>query len=260
MKPCPPPARPARNSRCPLPLIAQQKKPASLPIRIFSIPSSANSLQSLGYRNTDSFSCAVHRVMPPAQFPCNRIAICSLTTPFCAGAPHAPLSVLDFRIGAAHVRSIVNTQLPNNPQHQTGPERVKRVEVYWHAVTYKQLVAYALILVALIFGAAYLVTPGFYAAVLNKVTNAVGGTDPEPGPLATTQAKFVNLDGRVQVKKVNSVQWGKADYRTTLDKGDLIQTAGDGAARIAFADSTSSTIKADTLVTLEENNVTHDQA
>ena len=168
--------------------------------------------------------------------------------------------MLDFRIGAAHVRSIVNTQPPNNPQHQTGPERVKRVEVYWHAVTYKQLVAYALILVALIFGAAYLVTPGFYAAVLNKVTNAVAGTDPEPGPLANTQAKFVNLDGRVQVKKVNSVQWVEADYRTTLDKGDLIQTAGDGAARIAFADSTSYTIKADTLVTVEENNVTHDQA
>jgi len=53
---------------------------------------------------------------------------------------------------------------------------------------------------------------------------------------------------------------GGADYRTTLDKGDLIQTAGDGAARIAFADSTSYTIKADTLVTVEENNVTHDQA
>jgi len=32
----------------------------------------------------------------------------------------------------------------------------------------------------------------------------------------------------------------------------LIQTAADGAARIAFADSTSYTIKADTLVTVEE--------
>jgi len=51
-----------------------------------------------------------------------------------------------------------------------------------------------------------------------------------------------------------------ADYRTTLDKGDLIQTAADGAARITFADATSYTIKADTLVTVEENNVTRDQA
>lgn len=150
----------------------------------------------------------------------------------------------------------MSSQFPNS-SHHGGPERVKRVEVYWHAVSYKQLIAYALILGALIFGAVYFVTPGFYAAVLKKV---VGSADPEVVPLAVTQAKFVNLDGRVQVKKVNSVQWVEADLRTTLDKGDLIQTASDGAARITFADSTSYTIKADTLVTVEENNITRDQA
>jgi len=154
----------------------------------------------------------------------------------------------------------VNSQLPNNPAHHQGPERVKRVEVYWHAVSYKQLITYSLILVAVIFGAVYFVTPGFYAAVLKKVSNAVSGGDSDVVPLAITQAKFVNLDGRVQVKKVNSVTWVDADYRTTLDKGDLIQTAAEGAARITFADSTSYTIKADTLVTVEENNITRDQA
>ena len=154
----------------------------------------------------------------------------------------------------------MNSQLPNNPAHHQGPERVKRVEVYWHAVSYKQLVGFALLIVAVIFGAVYFVTPGFYAAVVKKVSNAVGGGDSDVGPLAMTQAKFVNLDGRVQVKKVNSVTWVDADYRTTLDKGDLIQTAADGAARITFADSTSYTVKADTLVTVEENNITRDQA
>jgi len=114
--------------------------------------------------------------------------------------------------------------------------------------------------VAVIFASVYLVTPGFYAAVLKKVTNAVSGSDTDAVPLAMTQAKFVNLDGRVQIKKVNSVQWVEADLRTTLDKGDLIQTAADGAARITFADSTSYTIKPDTLVTVEENNITRDQA
>jgi hypothetical protein len=122
------------------------------------------------------------------------------------------------------------------------------------------LVGFVLLIIALILGAVYFVTPGFYAAVLKKVSNAVGGGDSEVVPLAMTQAKFVNLDGRVQVKKVNSVTWVDADYRTTLDKGDLIQTAADGAARITFADSTSYTIKAETLVTVEENNVTRDQA
>ena len=119
---------------------------------------------------------------------------------------------------------------------------------------------YAVIVVVVIFASVYLVTPGFYAAVLKKVTSAVSGSDTDAVPLAMTQAKFVNLDGRVQIKKVNSVQWIEADLRTTLDKGDLIQTAADGAARITFADSTSYTIKPDTLVTVEENNITRDQA
>ena len=48
----------------------------------------------------------------------------------------------------------------------------------------------------------------------------------------------MNLDGRVQVKKVNSVNWVEADYHTALDKGDLVQTGSDGAARITFADGT----------------------
>ena len=134
------------------------------------------------------------------------------------------------------------------------------MEVYWHAVSYKSLIVYSLVLVALVFGSVYFVTPGFYAAVLKKVSSAVSGTDSDAMPLAMNQAKFVNLDGRVQIKKVNSVQWVDADYRTTLDKGDLIQTAADGAARITFADATSYTIKADTLVTVEENNVTREQA
>ena len=80
-------------------------------------------------------------------------------------------------------------------------------------------------------------------------------------PLATSadltpkQAKFVNLDGKVQVKKVNSVQWVNADYRMALDKGDLIQTSGDGAARITFSDGTTYTVQSETLVTVEENFV-----
>jgi FecR protein len=160
---------------------------------------------------------------------------------------------------ALDVRLDVNSHQPSDPRRGHGPEKVKRVEVYWHAVTYKTLIFYGLILAGAIFAAVYFATPGFYAAVIKKVSNAVGGTDPEVVPLASTQAKFVNLDGRVQIKKVSSVQWVDADYRTTLDKGDLIQTGSDGAARITFADTTSYTIKADTLVTVEENNVTRDK-
>src|SRR5882762_1304629 len=140
------------------------------------------------------------------------------------------------------------------------PPKIHRVEVEWHAVTYKTVIVYGILVAVIVLAGMFIVFPSTYSAVTSKISSAMTNTDGEGGPASQTQAKFVNLDGRVQVKKVNSVQWVEADYRTTLDKGDLIQTAADGAARIAFADSTSYTIKADTLVTVEENNVTHDQA
>jgi hypothetical protein len=91
-----------------------------------------------------------------------------------------------------------------------------------------------------------------------KVSKTLGASANANAELTAKQAKFVNLDGKVQVKKVNSVQWVAADYRMALDKGDLIQTSGDGAARVNFADGTTYTVQADTLVTVEENSVGRD--
>lgn len=107
--------------------------------------------------------------------------------------------------------------------------------------------------------AMYVTLPNWTESVTKKFSNAL---NPETEALsnAQTQAKFVNLDGRVQVKKVNSVTWVDADYHTTLDKGDLIQTGGDGAARITFADGTEYTVNKETLITVEENTVTPDHS
>ena len=49
----------------------------------------------------------------------------------------------------------------------------------------------------------------------------------------------------MEVKKANSVNWDSADYRTKLDKGDLVRTGSDGAARITFVDGTTYTVKND---------------
>jgi FecR protein len=137
--------------------------------------------------------------------------------------------------------------------------KVRRVEVYWHAVSYKTVAIFILLAVGVVFASVYFVFPSVYAFVAKKVSNAVATPDPDPLAAGQSKIKFVNLDGKVQVKRVNSVQWVDADYHTVLDKGDLIQTGPDGLARIAFADSTSYVVKPETLVTVEENNMTHEQ-
>jgi FecR protein len=134
------------------------------------------------------------------------------------------------------------------------------VEVYWHTVTYKTVAIYLVLLFVIVIAGMYVAIPDWTSIATRKLNKAIGNVELENAPISQMQAKFVNLDGRVQVKKVNSVTWVEADYHTALDKGDLIQTASDGAARITFADGTEYTVKAESLVTVEENNVTRDRS
>src|SRR5208337_215705 len=116
------------------------------------------------------------------------------------------------------------------------------------------------LVIVIIIAGMYATVPNWTEVATKKLNNALGNPEAEALTSAQTQAKFVNLDGRVQVKKVNSVTWVDADYHTTLDKGDLIQTGPDGAARVTFADGTEYTVNKDTLITVEENTVTRDHS
>ncbi|HEY6386941.1 MAG TPA: hypothetical protein VIX91_14790 [Candidatus Acidoferrum sp.] len=149
----------------------------------------------------------------------------------------------------------MSTQTPYDPNHP----KIKRVEVYWHTVTYKTVAVYAILIAAIIFAALYLIKPDLYIQAYKTLDKSIGNGDAEAVPISQMQAKFVNLDGKVQVKKVNSVQWVDADFHTTLDKGDQIQTSADGAARITFADGTTYTVKSGTFITVEENSMGHEQ-
>jgi hypothetical protein len=166
--------------------------------------------------------------------------------------------VLDFKIGAIGAQKLVPTQTPIDPRRtsDTGTnQKIHRVEVYWTAVTYKTVAVYVFLAAAIIFGALYVVSPNFYTNTVKKISTAIDNSDSEAVAASQTQAKFVNLDGKVLVKKVNSVQWVEADFHTTLDKGDLVQTGPEGVARITFGDRTSYTVKPDTLITVEENSM-----
>jgi hypothetical protein len=161
-------------------------------------------------------------------------------------------------------RTIVSTQTPTEPRRPTAPPapqqapKIRPVEVYWHTVSYKTVALLIVLVVVIVVAGMYVTVPNWTDTVEKKLNKALGNPETEALTSAQTQAKFVNLDGRVQVKKVNSVTWVDADYHTTLDKGDLIQTGSDGAARVTFADGTEYTINKDTLITVEENTVTRD--
>src|SRR3984885_13135329 len=138
--------------------------------------------------------------------------------------------------------------------------KISRVEGYWHTVTYKTVALYALLILGIISSLTYFVFPAAGNAIVKKLSETGTPKDTGVATINARQARFVNLDGKVQVKKVNSVSWENADYQMTLDKGDLIQTGSEGVARMAFADGTTYTAKGDTLVTVAENLVEQDHA
>jgi hypothetical protein len=138
--------------------------------------------------------------------------------------------------------------------------RAPRVDIYWTTVTYKTVFVYGALALGVILVVVTLLNPDWLTNLARRISSAMAGTSGGVAVPAVNQARFVNLDGRVQVKKVDSVQWVAADYRMTLDKGDLIQTGSDGVARITFADGTTYTVKPDTLITVEENQMGQDRA
>ena len=142
----------------------------------------------------------------------------------------------------------------------SGKPKISRVEVYWHTVTYKTVALCVLLIIAAILSLSYFAFPDISSKLMKRLNEAVSAHDAGVATINARQARFVNLDGKVQVKKVNSVEWQSADYQLTLDKGDLIQTGPEGVARMAFADGTTYTVKGDTLVTVEENIVEQDHA
>jgi len=139
-------------------------------------------------------------------------------------------------------------------------QKLNRVEVYWTAVTYKTVIVYILLALALVIGVIYLVNPAWVDKVVGRIEQKFAGGEGDAAPLTPGQARFVSANGTVQVKKVNSVTWTAAEPGVSLDKGDLIRTGSDGLARLSFPDGSTYTVKADTFVTVEENSQAKDKS
>ena len=81
--------------------------------------------------------------------------------------------MLDFKIGGIAARKPVSTQTPYDPNHP----KIKRVEVYWHTVTYKTVAVYVILLAAIIFAAVYLIDPSLYTKAYETWAKTVGAGD-----------------------------------------------------------------------------------
>ncbi len=86
-------------------------------------------------------------------------------------------------------------------------------------------------------------------------TRTDGPPQVEATPVPTqTSARFVNIEGSVQVKFSGTLQWVSADRGVVLNKSDLVRTGSGSSAEVRFFDGTVFQIRPDSLVTIEETS------
>jgi hypothetical protein len=147
--------------------------------------------------------------------------------------------------------------MAGNMSPRTKPPRGERgpsLELEWTTISYRTIAIYLVVAFLLVLGVLYLISPHFVIDTATRALEVVAANPGVPQSLAgRKEAHFVNLDGNVRVKKAASLEWIRADYNTSLEKGDFVQTGSDGVARIIFADGTHYTLKPDALIVVEES-------
>jgi hypothetical protein len=142
-----------------------------------------------------------------------------------------------------------------SPQSQPpGGKRGPSLEVEWTTISYRTIAIYIVVAFLVLLGILYLISPSFVISTATRVLETVAASPsaPQTSP-SRKEAHFVNLDGTVRIKKAASSQWIRADFNSSLERGDFVQTGSDGVARIIFADGTNYTLKPDALIVVEES-------
>jgi hypothetical protein len=136
-------------------------------------------------------------------------------------------------------------------------ERERAYEVEWTTISYRTIAFFVIMALVVVAFILYLIAPTYFGKKARQLLGAISAGLVQTSSAETAESKreahFVNIDGTVRVRKANSSQWIRGDYNTNLEKGDYVQTGGDGVARIIFADGTNYVLKPDSLIVVEES-------
>ena len=140
---------------------------------------------------------------------------------------------------------------PRQGPHEPG----RSYEVEWTTISYRTIAFFIFLGVLLLGFIVYLIAPHYVVAKLDAAIDALASThNSQQEGSKKHDAHFLNIDGTVRVKKAQTQQWIRADFNTSLEKGDFIQTSSDGVARIIFTDGTNYVLKPDSLIVVEESH------
>src|SRR5687768_7986609 len=73
-----------------------------------------------------------------------------------------------------------------------------------------------------------------------------------PIVIEESAARFVDYEGKVEVKPKDEYTWKEASFKMDLHEGDRIRTAPDSSAKVKFDDGTEITIQTDSIVVISK--------
>ena len=123
-------------------------------------------------------------------------------------------------------------------------ERSKGDLVEWFTVSYRSL--YMVTGVALALGAA----GGFWYYYKHTPTPSLTDT----APTAAASARFVSIEGSVQMKAAGSLRWESANKAMLLNKADLVKTGPGSSAEIRFFNDAVFRVRPDCVFVIEESS------
>jgi hypothetical protein len=77
-----------------------------------------------------------------------------------------------------------------------------------------------------------------------------------PIVLEDSAARFIDYEGKVEVKPKDEYVWKEATFKMDLHEGDRIRTAPDSSAKVKFDDGTEITIQTDSIVVISKRMAT----
>ncbi|HUL75968.1 MAG TPA: FecR domain-containing protein [Vicinamibacteria bacterium] len=118
---------------------------------------------------------------------------------------------------------------------QQGGDRIE-----WFTVSYRTLALAGVAVVLL--------------AVLAFVLFGPKAAPPPPPATVETGARFLSIEGSVQVKRAGTLEWVPATRALVLRPSDLVRTGSGGAAEILLADGMHVSVRPDSLITIVESS------
>lgn len=123
--------------------------------------------------------------------------------------------------------------------------RIRLIEIEWATVSVRTIQ----IVLFILFGVGFFIVYWYFLRQevdIPRIANFA----------SESAARFIDYEGKVEVKPRDEFVWKVASFKMELREGDRIRTSPDSSARIKFDDGTEITVQTDSLVVISKQEAT----